>query len=194
MLVTCREEIQHLCRALRVAVGLNQAGIQEGLGSIVADPRGRIGRGQLRRPVNVAQLNRVIAVRRRRHVEGVLVPDRVVLRHARLRAVCPVLLHERRVPEVQEDLVSGVRDHHVPMGQNVARRAQELVATGHRASGFFFEHVQIDVTQDPVLGHGDERVDHRVGEHVAVHLGVISDVCDQFVVCHQLTTIVTRPI
>ena len=80
------------------------------------------------------------------------------------------------------------------MRQDVRRRSQKLIARSHGRCGFFLKVIQVDVSQYAVLGHRDERIDHRGCEHVAVHLGVVPNVGDEFVVSHdQVITMVTLP-
>ena len=80
------------------------------------------------------------------------------------------------------------------MRQNVRRRGQELVARGQIATHLKLKHVQIDLAQDLIFCQSDERVDHRVREHIAPDVGVVSDVGDEFVVSHdQVITMVTLP-
>ena len=80
------------------------------------------------------------------------------------------------------------------MRQNVGRRGQELIARSHRAADFLLEHVQVNVTKNPVLRHRNERVNHRVRKDIAPDFGIVPDVGDQFVVSHgYVITIVTAP-
>ena len=93
------------------------------------------------------------------------------------------------------------------MGSNMQRQAVPLVKSDAPFVGTGMEAIvardsgaaiaarragivdQVDLAKNLVLGHRDERVDHRLGEDVASHLGVVADVGDKFVVGHDVLTV-----
>lgn len=80
------------------------------------------------------------------------------------------------------------------MDQDVGRAGQKLIARGQLPRNLLFKHIQVNVSENAVLSHRNKGINNRIGEDVTIHLGVISNVGNKFVVRHdQDTTIVTLP-